>query len=108
MRSQFGKITFFIVGGQWRSLQRGEPGVIDPHLRVTVVGDTYSVFVDGSATAATTLTTAQFSSGQVALYDFSAQTFDNFALVPEPSALGLVVLAGGAACWLRRRRQAPI
>lgn len=96
------------MGGQWRSLQRGEPGVIDPHLRVTVVGDTYSVFVDGSATAATTLTTAQFSSGQVALYDFSAQTFDNFALVPEPSALGLVVLAGGAACWLRRRRQAPI
>ena len=55
------------------------PGVSDVHLRITVVGDTYQVFVNGSTTPATTLTTSpgQFSSGRIGLYDWIGQTFDN-------------------------------
>ena len=56
------------------------PGVSDAHLRITVVGDTYQVFVNGSATAATTLTTSAFTTGRVGLYDYSGQTFDNVVL----------------------------
>ena len=77
-------------------------GVSDPHLRVTVSGDTYAAYVDGSPTPATTLTTTVFASGQVGLYDFSPQTFDNVVLIPEPTTLGLV-LVGGLAL-LRRKR----
>lgn len=80
------------------------PGVSDPHLRVTVLGDVYSVYVDGSPTPATTLTTSQFDSGQFALYSNSSQTFDNVTLVPEPGMLGLVALAGLATLLLRHRR----
>lgn len=66
------------------------PGADNVHLRVVVVRDTYSVFVNGSTTAATTLTTDAFSHGKVGLYDFSNQTFDNFQVVgtsPEEPTL---------------------
>ncbi|WP_309383586.1 hypothetical protein [Cerasicoccus frondis] len=82
-------------------------GVSDPHLRITVVGDTYSVYVDGSLTPATSLTDSTFSSGQVALYDNSlSNTFDNVSLVPEPSATaaGLGALVGLVVLMRRRRR----
>ncbi len=60
------------------------PNVSDPHIRVVVHGDTYAAFVDGSATPATTLTTSQFISGRVALYDHfpGGQAFDNVTVVP--------------------------
>src|SRR5262245_40732885 len=72
------------------------PGVSDPHIRVTVSGNTYSAFVNGSAVAATTLTTSTFSSGRAGLYDFSNQTFDNVtvtvASVPEPTTMSFLTL----------------
>ncbi|MCE9619177.1 MAG: hypothetical protein K8R92_04640 [Planctomycetes bacterium] len=61
------------------------PGVTDVHLRVTVVGDIYSVYLDGSATPMTTFTTNAFPRGRVGLYDFSQQTFDNFEMVATAS-----------------------
>lgn len=73
------------------------PGISDPHLRIDVVGDLYSVFIDGSITPATSITTSEFASGRVGLYDFSfSQSFDNFVLsvpdgsvgtVPEPTSI---------------------
>ena len=72
-------------------------GVSDPHLRVEAHGNTYSAYVNGSTVAATTLTNSAFSSGRVALYDFSGQTFDNVSItsaaIPEPSHISLLALA---------------
>jgi hypothetical protein len=90
------------------------PGVSDPHLRVEVSGDTYSVFVNGLPAPSTTLTTTAFLSGQVALYDRSSQTFDNVvlstpgAVVPEPASFIIwsVMAAGSAIFWRRSRRVA--
>jgi hypothetical protein len=58
------------------------PGVDTVHLRVEVVGNLYSAFLNGSATPVTTLveTSDTYSSGIVGLYDFSSQTFDNVVL----------------------------
>jgi hypothetical protein len=95
------------------------PGASNAHIRVEVAGDTYAAFVDGSSLPATALTTSAFASGQVALYDFSNQTFDNVVVAtpdggggsgsapanPEPSTLVLLGLGGlgllGAA-WRHR------
>lgn len=62
------------------------PGVENVHLRVEVVGNLYSAFLNGSTNATTSLleTNKTYSSGHVGLYDFSAQTFDNFALEVPP------------------------
>ena len=85
-------------------------GVSDPHLRVEVIGDTYSVFVDGAETPLTALTTDAFSSGRFALYDRSIQTFDNVVLsdapvVPEPTSLAIwgMIACGCAAGSLVQR-----
>jgi hypothetical protein len=62
----------------------------NPHVHVEVSGNTYSAFLNGSSTPATTLTTSAFPSGQVALYDFSGQTFDNFVL-QVPGVAGKII-----------------
>jgi len=61
-----------------------------PHVHVEVSGDTYSAFINGATNPATSLTTSAFGSGQVALYDFSSQTFDNFVL-QVPGGTGVTV-----------------
>jgi len=62
------------------------PGVENVHLRVEVVGNLYSVFLNGSSSATTSLTETNmtYDSGSVGLYDFSSQTFDNFVLQIPP------------------------
>lgn len=88
-----------------------DPGVSDLNLHIEVSGDTYSAFVNGSSTPVTTLTTNAFASGQIALYDFSNQTFDNIGVetpdaVPEPSISILLTLIGASVvCRARSRSQ---
>ena len=90
----------------------------DISLTIDVIGDDYSAFVDGNPVAATTLTTNQFASGGVGLYDFSpisgaaaprGQTFDNFSIstfeISEPLT-GAVLLTGLAGFIATRRRHA--
>src|SRR5258707_8895360 len=62
----------------------------NPHVHIEVSGDTYSAFVNGSTQPATILTTSAFASGQVALYDFSSQTFDNISL-QAPTGAGEII-----------------
>lgn len=121
-------------GLYWHTVQNGAfsapqqsvavPGLQgdDVHLRIEVIGDAYSVFVDGSLTAATTLTTNLFAAGSVGLYDFSpisgasaprGQTFDNVAIddltvasVPEPAALVIMGLGLAGLGISRKRREA--
>lgn len=50
------------------------------HIRVVVLGDTYSVFLNGSKVPSSTLIDGTFASGRVGLYDFSSQVFDNVVL----------------------------
>ncbi len=84
-------------------------GVSDAHLHITVSGDTYSVFVNGALTPATTLTDSTFSSGKIALYDFSPQTFDNVTVVPEPSSLFIAsLLLLGCGAWRAVRGHRPL
>ena len=62
------------------------PGVDNVHLRIEVMGNQYSAFLNGSTNAITSLveTDNTYSSGIVGLYDFSTQTFDNFVLQIPP------------------------
>jgi hypothetical protein len=85
----------------------------DVRLRVEVLGDTYSAYVNGSTTPAASITTNLFSSGRVALYDNSRQSFDDVVLsaqnvIPEPSAIvllgiGALVLPFGISSRRRGR-----
>jgi Domain of Unknown Function (DUF1080) len=84
-------------------------------LRIDVQGNTYSAFVNGSSTPATTFISDKFTSGYVGLYDHGifpgdVQSFDNFRLsvsVPGPIAgagpPGLILAGGGLLGWWRRR-----
>jgi Ca2+-binding RTX toxin-like protein len=74
---------------------RGDKNV---HLRITVQGNDYKVFVDGSATPLTTLTTSDFAFGTAGLFDNSlpsdlstvgVQNFDNFQVTTIPTCAGL-------------------
>jgi len=47
------------------------------HLRVQVVGNVYSAYLNGGTNPVTVLTNSTYTSGRLALYDFSSQTFDN-------------------------------
>jgi hypothetical protein len=62
------------------------PGVQNVHLRVEVVGNRYSAFLNGSTNATTVIveTNSIYNSGHVGLYDYSVQTFDNFVLSIPP------------------------
>lgn len=82
------------------------PAGSNPHIHVEVEGNTYKAFVNGATTPANTLTTSTFASGQVALYDYAGQTFDNVVLVPEPAAAVCMVLGLSSAMILLRRRSA--
>lgn len=95
-----------------------ESGVSNVSLRVAVQGNSYSAFLNGSTTPITTLITDEFSSGRVALYDYSifdesAQTFDNVKItsfdqtsVPEPTSIfGLLALGAFGASSLFKRKQ---
>ena len=55
-------------------------GASDAQIQVVVSGDSYSAYINGSSTPATTLTTSAFTSGGVGLYDNSHQTFANFSV----------------------------
>ncbi len=69
----------------------------DVHLRVEVQGDTYAAYVNGSPTPATTINTSAFSSGRLALYDFTPSThsYDNVSVAPEPSSALLLLFGAG-------------
>jgi hypothetical protein len=113
----------------WHIVQNGSvsaamnevTGVFTPgnnySIQVTVTGNVYSAFINGSLTPTTTLTTALFPTGQVGLYDNQPNVttgsgfgppmdFTNFSLTaanaPEPASLG--VLGIGALLLSRRRR----
>ncbi len=60
------------------------------HLKIKVSGNTYSVYLNGSSTPATTLTTASFAGGRVGLYSFSSQTFSNVRLSAPVQSCNLV------------------
>lgn len=88
------------------------PGLFgsDVSLQIVVSGNKYSAYVNGATSPATTLTTSVFSSGKVALYDNSRQTFDNFSIststpVPEPATMSLFGL-GLVLLVLYRKRMA--
>jgi hypothetical protein len=85
-------------------------------VRIDVQGNTYSAFVNGSSTPATTFVSNRFTSGYVGLYDhniFGAdQSFDNFRLSDAPAPVpippvgglfGLVLASIGLLGWWRRR-----
>ncbi len=83
-------------------------------LRIDVRGDTFSAFVNGSATPATMLVSSLYTSGYTGVYDHDifnggAQSFDNFSIVetPLPAALPLFATGLGALGllgWRRRKR----
>lgn len=50
------------------------------HLRVEVVGNSYTAYFGGAREAATSVVTPLFSSGQVGLYSCDQQAYDNFSL----------------------------
>ena len=106
----------------WHVVQNGVPGVghniigdeftpgENATVRVDVVGDTYSAFVNG--TLASTFVDSTYTHGQVGLYDFySSLSFDNAELntVPEPASgaifaslvLGMVALRRGRSTALQ-------
>lgn len=81
-----------------------------PHqIRVVVSGNTYSAYVDGAPTPATTWTSTLFSSGQTGLYGYAPSGFDNFQVsagsseIPEPATFSLAVLGIAFVALFRKR-----
>ncbi len=72
------------TGDGYGSIIGAAPGLFVPgsnvHVRIEATGNTYKAYINGSATPATTLIDGTFSHGNVALYDFSGQKFDNVVL----------------------------
>ena len=86
-----------VDGSGWEILNKVEvPGLrySDAHLKVEVKGDTYKAFLNGGTTPITTLITDSFSSGSIALYSNSSQTFDNISVTPEPVSTVLFLVGG--------------
>jgi hypothetical protein len=83
------------------SINFGEfPGIqgTDAHVRIEVIGDTYSAYLNNATTPLTTLVTDRFSSGRVALLNSNfGERFDSISIsdfspspVPEPSTIFLL------------------
>ena len=69
-----------------------QSGISNIHLKIEVVGDNYSSFLNDIPTPVTTFTTSLFSSGKVALYDFSGlQTFDNVEVYSDSPLITLTI-----------------
>jgi hypothetical protein len=85
-------------------------GQSDIHLRVKVVGNTYSAYLNHNVNPISSLTTNLFNSGRLALYNnfLSGQSFDNVYLVPEPPALFIAALAMPSIFISFRRRSQRI
>jgi hypothetical protein len=90
-------------------------------LRIDVIGNVYSAYINGSSTPATTYVSNNFTSGYVGLYDHDIfdgglQAFDNFSLtapnpVPLPGALPLFATGLGALGilgWRRKKKAVQI
>lgn len=85
-------------------------------LLVTVIGDVYSAYVDGSSTPVSTVTIDTYTHGYVGLYDNQPgpggsgplMSFSNFAIysVPEPSMMPLLALGCVGLLSYRNRRPA--
>jgi hypothetical protein len=56
------------------------PGVTSFHLRLEAIGGTYAVYLNGSATPIASVISDRFRSGQVSLYSYGPQTYDNVKL----------------------------
>ena len=115
-----GSSIYWLDGG---ANQNEVDGVFTPgstyNIKVTVVGNVYSAYINGSSTAVSTFTTSLYPTGTVGLYDDqpntagggsgAPMTFSNFSLsgttVPEPSSLGLLAAFGFA---LLRRWRSPV
>lgn len=64
------------------------PGVENIHLRVQVVGNVYSAYINGNTNPVTTLIDSTYASGRIGLYDFSTQSFDNVNIQVPASEAG--------------------
>jgi len=83
------------------------------HIKVTVEGNTYTAAItNGSGmTVESVFTDSTYTSGKVALYDNSGQSFDNVVIsgdspapAPEPSTLILGFLSLGGLFGLKKRK----
>jgi hypothetical protein len=109
--NSYNGLYWHVVNGGYSSVLNAVdiPGLhgSDVHITVKVEGNTYSAYVNGELK--TTLTDSTFTSGKVALYDFSGQSFDNFAIsdsspAPEPSSLILGIMSLSGLLGLKKRK----
>ena len=88
------------VIGSYGSEHNSEPNQFlgNFNLRIDVQGNTYSAFVNGSSTPATTFVSDRFTSGYVGLYDHNIfraeQSFDNFRLSDAPAPVPIPPVGG--------------
>ena len=93
------------------------PGILnsDIHLKITVKGNEYVAFLNGKENPTTSLITDKYHRGEVGLYDYSEQTFDNFVIckgkkcrpnpVPEPMTMLLFGPALLGLVGFKRRKR---
>jgi len=81
------------------------------HITIDVKGNTYTAYVNNNKELSTTLVDNTYTSGKVALYSNSSQTFDNIVIsdnsptpTPEPSTLILGFMSLSGLFGLKRRK----